>query len=1017
MVHPWKQIVARGVLILTGLGTPGILSPPQVPTPQRRSPQLPRERAGGGSPQPIVRSFELLKEVGRPHSLAPNARHVYRVDLKSNQCLRATVQQGIDVQVKLEDPAEETLPVIDTPNGDEGEEPILLVASRSGIYRMTVSADGEHPLDKTYVIKSAKVGPSTPGDRRQAAALHGYYAARDLNRHQRGKEPAKVLKAFETAARSMDRAAVPEELRAYAWQELGILYTEENLWMKALQADRNAAALFHRRGMKRREANVLIGIGHVEQELLKVEESLQHFEQARALAIEAGAETEEATASLYLGIFYAYRAEVEKATGLIQRALALRAKDSDGAKVSTALNALGLLYVQIGENEKALGIYTGELQRLTLKPSHRAIVLAQMGNVLVRMGKPDSAFQYFRQAYDIQKNGEDPDSLASTLIGLGIAFTRVDDFRNAVDSYQKALKIYQDRKDLASQATVFMNIGWALGSLQRYEDARDSFDRALALAQRLKNPVLESNVLLGFAWVERLRGNLSGARRQAEKALERVEATRRNIADQNFQISYFAGVQSFYDFLIRTLMEQYALQGSRDLLERALQVSESARYRSLLDTLGESGTPSMSAVLTPRDIQRQVLDPNTVLLEYSLGEPKSYLFLLTSSEVQAFELPPQGEIEALAKKTHEALTRSGSLRGRSQALQGAMELSRILIGPVAGLLGNKRLLIVASGALHLVPLDILPDSTVPIRTAGPGLPWPEPLLRRHEIIYEPSAAVLAGIQRTAKKRPPATGFLAALGDAVFERDDPRIPGGARGKKGDASDPQLGYLERLPASRREVETITSGLPKDKILKAVDFAANVDLFRSGRLNDFRALHIATHTYYLPQHPEVSAMFFSRFDARGRARQGLLRIKDVSAMKLNSDLVVLSSCSSGLGREVRGEGVVGWPWAFLSAGASEVVMSLWNIGDKSTANFMTRFYEKMSGGASAARALRETKIQMWREGQSPWAWGGFVAQGEWDVRPLLLNKTPPAVSFPGGVPRNLKMTKKSPPLSPPR
>ena len=113
-------------------------------------------------------------------------------------------------------------------------------------------------------------------------------------------------------------------------------------------------------------------------------------------------------------------------------------------------------------------------------------------------------------------------------------------------------------------------------------------------------------------WVERLRGNLSGARRQAEKALERVEATRRNIADQNFQISYFAGVQSFYDFLILYPSEQYALQESRELLERALQVSESARYRGLLDTLGQPGVASMPAVLTPRDIQRQVLDPDTI---------------------------------------------------------------------------------------------------------------------------------------------------------------------------------------------------------------------------------------------------------------------------------------------------------------------------------------------------------------------------------------------------------------------
>jgi CHAT domain-containing protein/Tfp pilus assembly protein PilF len=811
---------------------------------------------------------------------------------------------------------------------------------------------------------------------------------------------------------SLEKAAASKELRAYAWQELGRMYANQKQWQDGLKADWKAVALFDQLSLKGREASALIEVGRAEQEIPKVEESLRHFEQALSLAHAAGADAEEATASLYLGKFYADRAQIANAARHLQRAFTLREKGHDDEKLSSTLNRLGLLYMQIGEDEKALRVFEDQIQRLRLNPLSRAVVLTQIGNVYVRMDRPGRAFRYFQQAYDLQKGSEDPASLANTLVGFGLAFTRIHDFRNAVDSYQKALKIFQDRKDLAAQAIVFMNIGWALGSLQRYEDAKDAFDRALSLARSLKNPDLEGKVLLGFAWVERLRGNLSAARGQAEKALKRVEATRRGIADQGLQISYFASVQSFYDFLISILMEQYDLRASRELLESALEVSESARSRGLLDALGVSTAASRSPVLTARDIQKQVLDSDTVLLEYSLGELKSYLFLLTSSDIQRFDLPPRNEIETLAKETNAALANSKYKPGRLRAVQKAMELSRVLIGPVAGRLGNKRLLIVPSGALHLVPLGVLPDLTVLAPSKGPGLVWPEPLLRRHEIIYEPSASVLAGIRR--RENPPASGLLAALGDAVFERDDQRIPGTMRKK--DGSDPEVGYLDRLPASRAEVDAITAGISREKVFKAVDFDANIDLFTNGKLNNFGVLHIATHTYYLPR-PELSAMVLSRFDARGRARPGLLRIKDISTMDLRAELVVLSSCSSGLGKQVRGEGIVGWPWAFLSVGASEVVMSLWTVGDTSTAELMKKFYKNMSQGTASGRALQEAQIQMWSEGMSPWGWAGFVAQGEWDIRPLLLNKNFSAVSSQGGDPKHHKMTKKSPPLTPPR
>ncbi len=462
-------------------------------------------------------------------------------------------------------------------------------------------------------------------------------------------------------------------------------------------------------------------------------------------------------------------------------------------------------------------------------------------------------------------------------------------------------------------------------------------------------------------------------------------------------------------------MEQYQLRKSRDVLERALEISESARSRVLLDVLGEregNGAKRLAPVLSARRIQRQVLDRDTVLLEYSLGQPKSYLFFVTPDEIERFALPPREEIERMARDTRGALAESQTRGGRIRAIRKAMGLSRVLIGPVADRLGEKRLLIVVSGALQLVPLGALPDPAAPASGQAQDLVWPEPLLRRHEVFLEPSASVLAGIRRARASRRAPSGLLAVLADAVYERDDPRFPA-ASARQGGGSDPVLGYLPRLLGARKEAEGIADGLPAAQVFKGLGFTATRDLVKSGKLSEYRVLHIAAHTYYSDQSPEFSALVLSRYDSLGRPRDGLLRIKDISSQELRSDLVVLSSCGSALGKEVWGEGVVGWPWTFLSAGASEVVTSLWNVGDDSTADLMQRFYGNMLRGLSSSEALREAQLQIWDEGKGkgPWSWGGFVAQGEWNIHPLSLNKIPSAVSSQDGGLRSPMTTRKSP------
>jgi CHAT domain-containing protein/Tfp pilus assembly protein PilF len=985
------------VLLGSSLGAAGFLVTPKAssqPAPVQPIAAKPTEA------RPTIRSertFELLKAQGKPLFLSASVRHIYRVDLRAGQLLQATIQQrDIDVRLEVFGPAKKLLLVVDSPNSNKGQEPVLLVAETTGTYEIAVTTSVEPQRGTSYVVDTAQVTPSSERDRRKAAALGNYFRAREMGRHERGDLYTKTLLSAEAALEDTGQWY----LQAEAGMDLGKLYQDEGTWEKAVAIERRAAGLFHRLGQKAEEAGALHELGISEQQTLEIDKALKHWESAQALAHAAGAQRPEAIALATLGMFYAERADAQKAGRYLQEAVGLSKRCGDTAVEARALSGFGLLYTNLRQNEKAQESYLSALRIPGLAPHARAEVLTQMGNAYIYDNKPDLALQCFQKAYPVQKGGGDPDNEASTLVGFGLTLVAKHDLRGALDPYGQALKIYQARNDLRNQSILFMNIGWTLGLLNRYEEARESFDRALFLSRKLKNHLLEAGAFLGSGWIERHRGNLSEAQRRGEQALALIESMRRGTEDRKYRVSFFSGKQDAYDLLIGVLMDWYERQHSPDLLAKALQTSESARARDLLDTLGQRESPSSAPfmqVLTVREIQQQVLDPETILLEYSLGREKSYLWLVTQKKIERFELPDREQIESLAKHAYEELRKSHLPGGMRPAAHAAAELSRLLLGPVAGQLGKRRLLIVTSSALQSIPFGGLPAPRAQLAGADQVQTWPEPLLVQHEIIYEPSASALAGIRRTRAVRQPARRLLAALGDPLFKWKNQQISGEGSMPR-EVSDPFWDQLSPLPGSRREVDAITAGLPSQGVLKAVGADANRDLVTSGKLEDYKVLHLATHSFYPAGHPEFAAIVLSRFDARGRPRESLLRIKDITSLNFRSDLVVLSSCSSALGKNVLGEGTVGWSHAFLSAGASSVVTSVWDVEDESTAKLMQDMYQNIfSRRMSPGQALREAQISMWKDPRrnAPWFWSGFIAQGEWQNLVIALNKSSSVVS----------------------
>jgi CHAT domain-containing protein len=192
------------------------------------------------------------------------------------------------------------------------------------------------------------------------------------------------------------------------------------------------------------------------------------------------------------------------------------------------------------------------------------------------------------------------------------------------------------------------------------------------------------------------------------------------------------------------------------------------------------------------------------------------------------------------------------------------------------------------------------------------------------------------------------------------------------------------LPRLYNTRAEAEVIKSLVPPRESLQALDFAANRATATSASLSQYRILHFATHAIINSTHPELSGIVLSLVNEQGEPQDGFLRAHEIFNLKLPAELVVLSACRTGLGKEVKGEGLVGMTRGFMYAGAPRVVVSLWSLGDKPTAEWMARFYKKMLGAGrlTPAAALRAAQVEMWKDKrwEQPYFWAAFVLQGEW-------------------------------------
>lgn len=424
-----------------------------------------------------------------------------------------------------------------------------------------------------------------------------------------------------------------------------------------------------------------------------------------------------------------------------------------------------------------------------------------------------------------------------------------------------------------------------------------------------------------------------------------------------------------------------------------------------LETKIRQNSPTYANLKYPQALSlaeiQELLDEDTLLLEYALGKERSYLFLVGKNIFQVHQIPAAAEIES-AIEAYLDLLKSPS----QTDLNAGKKLTDMLLAPIADQLDNQRLIIVGNGKLQLLPFAALPiynsggvGTGAGATTANLGVDTGSgvgtgalPLLINHEIISLPSFTSIAVQREEWQKRPPASKTLAVLADPIFDANDNRIDPSIKGKL--ASNNQeladiipgirggCSSLSRLPYTSQEANNILAQVTDGKTFSALGFDATRAQAINPNLQDYNIVHLATHGC-IEDNLLLSGLAFSRYDESGNSQDSFLRLQDVFNLRLNAELVVLSACETGTGDNVTGEGIVGLTRGFMYAGARRVVVSLWAVNDPATANLMANFYQKMiQENLSPAAALRAAQLEMWQEGnwRSPYYWAAFTIQGDW-------------------------------------
>ncbi|HKX27738.1 MAG TPA: tetratricopeptide repeat protein, partial [Blastocatellia bacterium] len=688
-------------------------------------------------------------------------------------------------------------------------------------------------------------------------------------------EPKQALDYFKQSL-PLRRAGNDRRGEATTLNNIGAIHFALGEPQRALEHYDQALPLQREAGNRSGEASTLNNIGAILRIMGESQKALERYQQALSLWRALDDRRGIATTLNNIGALYYRMGDPAQAFNYYDQALPLRREAGDRSGEAITLTSMGAARLALGDPpraiehlQQALALVQGGQSR-----PEEAQALTFLAFASSARGDRQQARGYFGQALELWRAIEERFGEASTLVGMGRLYREQGERQQALALLKQAFEMTHAVGEVTIQASALAEIAIIerdLGDLaqarSRIEAAIDLVEsqragarsedlRAALLASKYSNYEFYTDLLMRMHERQPTAGFDLEAfevseRTRARNLLEILTATRGEIR---------LGVASSLLDRQRLLQQQInAKERSRMQMAIRRQTEKAAalekevsslltEYRELQDQI-RVRSPRYAALTAPaplklKEVQQRMLDRDTLLLEYALGEDRSFVWAVTATSLRVFTLPGRAVIEAAAQLAYQRLIKSNQREYAVSARQAASELSRMVLGPVAAELGRKRLVIVGDGALQYLPFGALPAPVL-----GGAIDRQKPLIVDHEVISLPSASILMETRR--EPPPPTLQTVAVISDPVFDPNDPRVkpakmvgatavrdsfrPESALARS--ARETDVGSFERLIHTREEAEAIVALAPPKQSLKALDFAASRATVESAGLDQYR------------------------------------------------------------------------------------------------------------------------------------------------------------------------------------
>ncbi|MBD2412854.1 hypothetical protein FACHB389_05845 [Nostoc calcicola FACHB-389] len=857
-----------------------------------------------------------------------------------------------------------------------------------------------------------------------------------------------------------------KELQASVMKEKADIYTSEADYQKALDEYNKILQIQHSIPNLKSEASTFKSIALLYKLLGDYESSIQNLNKALNIYKQIKDKPRQAITLGFIGTIYETAGKYDESLKSYEQALSLLNKESYQSEILT-LQGMVRTYYSLKNYPKALETAEKALALSKDKGKYEETrSLSVLSNVYFSKGDYKQALENYQKVLEsFQQLGLLPEK-ADALSDIGMTYTLSKQYQQAIDTFNEELKLRRILIDKTGEAQALYNIAINQRNLGKLEAALSNIQTTINIVENIRGNVQSDELRTSyFATVqnyykfyidllmqlhEKDPSKVCEFNIQDLKIKDRCDAVALHISERARAIS-LVELLTEANAKIRKGANPELIQEERDLLQKLdtkqklLQNLESSsqkdpiakasikkcqqeienllsQYREL-QTKIRTTSPKYAALKYPEPLKldqiQQQLDKDTILLQYSLGEQRSYIWVVTPNSLHSYELPKRKLIETAAldlKARLQDIANQGTspdnipLAGKKISItQAANQLSESILAPVTKHLGQKRLVVVSDGVLQYIPFAALtiPQSSISQKNY-------QPLLLNHEIANLPSASTIDILRKEIKERkPPKT--LAVLADPVFSKQDERLANNCQNPQPFLSnndqqlainpqnssynvefdleksaliratrDINLGNITRLKKTRTEAIEIMKFVDDSEQIHAFDCDANYAWVSNPELSQYRYLLFATHGILNDINPELSGIVLSLVDKNGNPTQKpFLQLSDLFNLDYPAELIVLSACETGLGKEVSGEGLVGLTRGLMYAGAARVAVSLWSVEEEATSKLMREFYrEILQNGKTPAAALRAAQLEMWRqeEWRNPYSWAGFTLLGEW-------------------------------------